>query len=332
MKKILIFLLLAATAIGVVVFVYIQRPLPLNKEVDIDIPRGGTAKAFATLTENKAIRQPLFFEIIARAYGIISGHKLQAGIYRLSPQLSHAQLIKALFTGRQPLTVNVSFPEGIGIKKMASICARELGIDSALFMKAATNDSLLRYYDIPGNSLEGYLMPDTYNFYWKQKPEEIIQKMLGGFLTFWDEECQDDAQEQKRTRHQILTLASIVEAEAALPEERKRISGVYMNRLKKDMKLEADPTVQYAIGMQKRLLYSDLEVNNPYNTYKFLGLPPGPINCPGRASIQAALQPEEHDYLYFVATGDGTGAHNFSTNADQHQKAVALYRKRRAAR
>ena len=209
------------------------------------------------------------------------------------------------------------------------MCAQQLGIDSAEFIELAHKDSLLKHHQIKGNSLEGYLMPDTYNFYWKQNPHEIISKLLDVQLSFWNETCFEKAQKQSLSKHQILTLASIIEAEAIVDEERPIISGVYHNRLKKGMNLAADPTVQYALGKSKRLLYSDLKIDNPYNTYRFSGLPPGPINCPSRKSIQAAIQPSKHNYYFFVALGDGSGKHVFSETAIQHMKAVQSYRKQR---
>lgn len=172
-------------------------------------------------------------------------------------------------------------------------------------------------------------MPDTYNLYKKQKAQDIIKKLAVIHQLFWDKKCADLQKESSYSKHEILTLASIIEAEASIASERKRISGVYHNRLKRGMKLEADPTVQYAIGKRKRLFYSDLRVDNPYNTYKYSGLPPGPINCPGRESILAALQPEKHAYIFFVAKGDGTGEHVFTTNGMDHAKAVSAYRKQR---
>jgi UPF0755 protein len=267
--------------------------------------------------------------MIAELYGTWLNKQCVIGEYRILPTLTHGQLLKLIFSGKQSYTVNVSFPEGIQVKKIASICAQKLGIDSAEFIELAHKDSLLKHHLIKGNSLEGYLMPDTYNFYWKQNPHEIISKLLAVQSSFWNETCFEKVQKQSLNKHQILTLASIIEAEAIVDEERPIISGVYHNRLKKGMNLAADPTVQYALGKSKRLLYSDLKIDNPYNTYRFSGLPPGPINCPGRQSILAAIQPAKHQYYFFVALGDGSGKHVFSETAIQHMKAVQSYRKQR---
>ncbi len=173
-------------------------------------------------------------------------------------------------------------------------------------------------------------MPDTYNFFWKQRPADVLNRLLDAQERVWREvSATSDA---KINRHEILTMASIVEAETPLTDEKKSVAGLYFNRLEKGMKLEADPTVQFALGSQKKLTYKDLEVDNSYNTYRNAGLPPGPINSPGKAAIEAAISPEKNDYLFFVAAGDGSGGHIFSKNFAEHKKAVALYRKRRAQR
>lgn len=308
---------------------FFAQTVVLKKTIDITIQDNSISNTVQLLEQKGIIDSPFPILLIAELYGTWLNKQCVIGEYRILPTLTHGQLLKLIFSGKQSYTVNVSFPEGIQLKKIASMCAQQLGIDSAEFIELTHKDSLLKHHQIKGNSLEGYLMPDTYNFYWKQNPHEIISKLLAVQLSFWNETCFEKAQKQSLSKHQILTLASIIEAEAIVDEERPIISGVYHNRLKKGMNLAADPTVQYALGKSKRLLYSDLKIDNPYNTYRFSGLPPGPINCPSRKSIQAAIQPSKHNYYFFVALGDGSGKHVFSETAIQHMKAVQSYRKQR---
>ena len=308
---------------------FFAQTVALKKTIDITIQDHSISNTVQLLEQKGIIDSPFPILLIAELYGTWLNKQCVIGEYRILPTLTHGQLLKLIFSGKQSYTVNVSFPEGIQLKKIASMCAQQLGIDSAEFIELVHKDSLLKHHQIKGNSLEGYLMPDTYNFYWKQNPHEIISKLLAVQSSFWNETCFEKAQKQSLSKHQILTLASIIEAEAIVDEERPIISGVYHNRLKKGMNLAADPTVQYALGKSKRLLYSDLKIDNPYNTYRFSGLPPGPINCPSRKSIQAAIQPSKHNYYFFVALGDGSGKHVFSETAIQHMKAVQSYRKQR---
>ena len=319
-------LLIAISIYGVI---YLYSTLGVDSTKDIVINEQNVGSASQQLADSGYIEHPLIFTTICKAYSILSGRKFTQGEYRIMPSMTYARFMRMLYSGNQSYTVNVVIPEGLSLKKIASIYKKKLGMDSILFVKLTQNDSILKKYGIPGKSLEGYCMPDTYNFFWKQKPHEIIQKMIAVHSVFWDDECSQKLKQQLLTKHQILTLASIIEAEASVAEERKIISGVYHNRLRRGMKLEADPTVQYAIGKQKRLVYSDLKSESRYNTYRYVGLPPGPINCPGRASILAALEPEQHRFIFFVALGDGSGRHVFSRTAQEHGKAVANYRKNR---
>ncbi len=306
-----------------------QQPIPLTKATDIEISNGTSLLAAVNILKKyNAISHPTLFSWMLKIYSSTANKGIVAGYYRFSPEISHLKLMSSLCAGKQTVTVNVVYPEGIPLKEFASISARQIGLDSAEFMRLATSDSLLQSRNISGKSVEGYLMPDTYNFFWKQSPASVINRLLDAQEKMWNT-YSEEAAKQNKTRKEILTMASIIEAETPLTEEKKDVAGLYYNRLKKNMKLEADPTVQYALNNQKRLTYKDLEFDSRYNTYRFAGLPPGPINSPGKASVEAAIYPENNDYLFFVAKGDGTGSHTFSKNYADHQKAVQLYRKRR---
>ncbi|HYQ88932.1 MAG TPA: endolytic transglycosylase MltG, partial [Candidatus Binatia bacterium] len=179
---------------------------------------------------------------------------------------------------------------------------------------------------VPADRLEGYLYPDTYPFYPLLSPDEVARVMVGRSLRVFEEEMGLPGARQGLTLHQLVTLASIVEAEAAMPVERPRIAAVFYNRLKRGMMLQSDPTVTYALGIfRNRVYYSDLNVKSPYNTYRNRGLPPGPIDSPGRAALHAVLFPlPDSTELYFVARGDGT--HIFSKSWEEHLAAIAHVR------
>ena len=176
------------------------------------------------------------------------------------------------------------------------------------------------------DNLEGYLFPETYYFFDGEKERSVIKRLVKEYKKFWSNENIARANSINLTQHQIFTLASIIEGEAIYDSERPIISAVYHNRLKKGMKLQADPTVQYIIkDGPRRLLNKDLKIKSPYNTYLYRGLPPGPINSPGFASLKAALYPDENDFLYFVAKGNGY--HTFSKNEKEHERAKRAFQR-----
>ena len=224
-------------------------------------------------------------------------------------------------------------PEGATIWEIAHEAHRKLGMDSLAFVAATRDTTLLRRLGIPrgAKSAEGYLFPETYRVVFGASAEQLVDQMVDMFLSQWDTTMQKRADALGVTRHQVVTLASIVEAEARKYQERRTIAGVYWNRLhrKPPMKLEADPTVIYALGKHvTRVLKRDLQVGSPYNTYKHTGLPPGPIDSPGRASLVATLYPGKHQFLFFVARPDGT--HMFSKTWAEHTDSVKVARRLRA--
>jgi len=241
-------------------------------------------------------------------------------------------ILTAMITGRTDDDF-FTVPEGFTIEEMAQAAAKRLGMDSAAFVEATRDSALRARLRIPRNdrSVEGYLFPETYRVVFGASPEQLVAQMVQEFQTQWDTAWDARAREIGLTRHQVLTLASIVEAEARRHSERQVIAGVYYNRLKRrhPMKLEADPTVIYAMGRHvTRVLIRDLRIKSPYNTYLHTGLPPGPINSPGRPSILAALWPARHHYLFFVARPDGS--HMFSETGAQHADSVKVARRLRS--
>ncbi|TCD48190.1 endolytic transglycosylase MltG [Chlorobium sp. N1] len=256
-------------------------------------------------------------------------HHIKPGRYTIPPAMSSYQLL-AYMRGSSQDEVRITIPEGLDLHRTAAILARELDIDSASIVRAASDARLLRRHALTAENAEGYLFPGTYNFVWAATPEETVSFLIERCRAFCSDSLLQAAKAKGLTERELLTLASIVEAETPLDEEKPLVASVYLNRLKKGMRLQADPTVQYAIGESRRLYYRDLETDSPYNTYRVRGLPPGPICSPGAASIMAATNPARTNYLYFVATG--RGGHYFASTLSGHAANVRRYRSARSSR
>ncbi|NTW52293.1 MAG: endolytic transglycosylase MltG [Chlorobiaceae bacterium] len=251
-------------------------------------------------------------------------HKIKPGRYTVPLNLSTFSLLQHLHSSPQD-EVRLMIPNGIEQRKIAAIVAANLDIDSTAFMATSRDRKLLSSLGIKGETTEGYLFPGTYNFPWASTPREVITFLAGRFRAFYTDSLRQAASKAGMSELQLMTLASIVEAETPVDGEKPAIAGVYLNRLKKNMRLQADPTVQYAIdGDARRLYFKDLEIDSPYNTYRHAGLPPGPICNPGPASIRAVLNPAKSNYLYFVATGQG--GHAFSSTLAGHGQNIRRYR------
>ncbi len=287
------------------------------------IRKGASLRSIVASVHNKqGIRHERPLLITAALFPEL--RQIKPGRHTVPPGLSNFGLLSYLHHHPQD-EERVLIPEGLRQERIAAIVASQLDIDSLAFMKSTLDKSLLEKLDIESDSFEGYYFPGTYNFPWASTPEEVIRFLTGRFRAFYTDSLRTKAAERGLDELELLTLASIVEAETPLDEEKPLIAGVYLNRLKKNMKLQADPTVQYALGGKpERLLYKDLAIDSPYNTYKYKGLPPAPICNPGAASIMAVLEPAQTGYIYFVATG--TGGHYFAKTAAEHAKNVKKYR------
>jgi UPF0755 protein len=257
---------------------------------------------------------------------------IKAGTYILDRSSSWTEVIDALVAGKG-IVFTVTIPEGWDLKTIVPNVARVMKVDSAALDSAAHDTTLIRRHGVPTPTLEGYLFPETYLLPEGSDARPIVRRLVAEFERRWKPEWNGQLTKIGMTRHQVMTLASIIEKEARVATERPIISAVYHNRLKRGMLLQADPTVLYALGRHaNRVLYRDLEVKSPYNTYRNPGLPPGPIASPGIASIEAALFPADVPFLYFVAHPDGH--HEFRATMREHNEAVRQMRllRRQAAR
>ncbi len=335
MKKLLIFTALIILILGAVYYyffsVLLSEKPAINSPVKVMIPKGASiVKSISIVNEQNLLMPDYFFKFYARLYAKLNNASIFAGYYRFQPGISNLEIIQSLFNADNLYVSRVTIPEGWEFKKIASLASKTLNTNINEMIKLSKSDSLLKSRNIKSRSIEGYLMPNTYDFFKDISASEIINYLLDEHEKMWEKEIAPLIPSNfSLTKHQILTLASIVEAESATPDERPIIAGLYYNRLKLGMPLQADPTVAYAIGENRRLLYSDLSISSPYNTYKVKGLPPGPINNPGVESIKAVIKPATHNYIFMVAVGDGSGKHNFSTTKAQHDNYVKQYRKNR---
>jgi UPF0755 protein len=248
---------------------------------------------------------------------------IKPGRYYIPSGMTNPELLRFMYS-RKETVVRVTILEGTRGSQIAGVIAASLDIDSTEFMQAFTDTTLLRELQIPAPNFEGYLMPDTYDIIWSSTGRDVIKLFAKEFRKFFNNQMRTRAAELGLSENEAITLASIIEDETPVPSERPLIASVYLNRLKKGMKLQADPTVQYALGGgYRRLFYSDLKIDSPYNTYMYAGLPPGPIGNPSRSSLKSALYPEKSPYLYFVATGNG--GHFFARTGEEHLRNVAKY-------
>lgn len=307
--------------------VQLFSPLPVgNKNVEVKIPKGATFReAVEIFFKGGVIQDRTFFLIIGRITGL--DRKIRAGYYSIFKSMSTLDLLKLLRSG-QIIEYEVTIVEGDSLWEVAEKLAAKGIATQEEFFRIAADENFLASFDIDPPSFEGYLFPDTYNIPKGMEPEEAIGMMINAFRGKYSEEMEERAEELDFTEREVLTLASIIEKEAITDEERPVISAVYHNRLKKRMRLQADPTAIYGVKSSKeKITSSDIRKKTPYNTYVIKGLPPGPIASPGLKSIMAALYPANVPYIYFVSNNDGT--HRFSVTAKEHEAAVNSYRKKK---
>ncbi len=298
----------------------------------VEIPRGCPAgQALRRLGQAGVIRAPG----LVRLWVVLRGGatRLQAGEYRFDRAHTPLEVLRRLEQGEvwlHPVTV----PEGLSLEETAVRLA-EAGFGSVEALREAFADpDPIRVFDPDAPDLEGYLFPDTYHFPRGVAPQEVARAMARRFLEVVGDDYRVRVARLGLTARQAVTLASMIEKETSVAEERRRVSRVFHNRLARGMRLECDPTVLYALEREGRpvgrLLYAHLEFDSPWNTYRITGLPPGPICSPGRESLEAAADPEPGDWLYFVASPGG--GHRFSRDLEEHQRAVQLWREYRRSR
>lgn len=325
MKKIVIALLLLALLGIAFVFAgyhYLNQPVgDGGKSYDFRIKGGvGPISVINRLYSKDLIRSRTFVRLYLKLTGQETA--IKKGFYSLNNGMTTEKIVQVITSGRSKL-VQVTIPEGYNNRQIGKLLAEKGFFASQQeFLRIASADKFLQEYNIPADSLEGYLFPDSYRIPPGYGKHQFVKLMLDTFMAQVDQIANFPSDPQER--HRVVILASIVEKEAKLPKERSVIAGVFHNRLQESMPLESCATVQYLFDKpKKRLLYRHLRKESPYNTYLQSGLPPGPIANPGLPSLKAAANPAENDYLYFLLKGDGE--HKFSKTWQEHEKAKRKY-------
>ncbi|RNL81701.1 endolytic transglycosylase MltG [Sinomicrobium pectinilyticum] len=326
-RKIIVAVLLLGVVLGLV-FVYriytaIFAPNTgfNNDEAYVYVSTG------ANFSEVREQLEPLLknirtFEKVAERKGYVANPR--AGKYVIKKGMSNNDIVNTLRSRNTP--VNVSFNNQETLEKLAGRIAAQIEADSVELVDTFRDTVFLDSLRLTEDQALGLYIPNSYEFFWDTSAKEFRQRMVKEYDRFWNEERLARARAQNLSRKDVITLASIVQKETARADERPRVAGVYLNRLRSNILLQADPTVIYALKRHtgdydtiiKRVLYKDLEIDSPYNTYKYAGLPPGPIAMPDISSIDAVLNPEKHDYYYFVADINQPGYHKFSKTLTQH--------------
>lgn len=322
------FFILAVVTGAYAVRHYGETPGPLTEATTMVYipPRSSFHTIERILGETGVVAPDVRFRWLAMARG--EAQRLRAGEYRFRAGQTPGQVLDDLVAGKV-VRRKVTIPEGANIAQVAGIVAAEQLVDAQRFVKLAKSWQTAEQFGLEADTLEGYLFPDTYYFARGQEPTELVKAMVGRAQQVLAGLLEGAPADLQLTPHQVLTLASIVEKETALPAERPLIASVFRNRLNRGMLLQADPTVIYGIAQfDGNLTKADLKTATPYNTYVNKGLPPGPIANPGREAIAAVLNPAPEPYLYFVSRNDGS--HHFSKTLAEHNQAVRKYQKRSA--
>ena len=319
--------LFIVVSLVVVAFQAINIPAggPAQHQV-IEIRQGTSFQSVAKLLqEKKLIAHDWFFTSLARLTG--QDRKIIPGEYEFHAGMRPTEILSRMVDGRVYYH-SVTIPEGYTVAQIADLLATKKLTDRTEFLRLTSDSHMIRSFDLNVPTLEGYLFPDTYFFTRPSRPEDIIRTLVHRLQEAFSPELQARAAELDMTVQEVLTLASVIEKETGLAQERPLVSGVFHNRLRRNIPLQSDPTVIYALeSFDGDLRKRDLVISSPYNTYRVRGLPPGPIANPGEASIRAALFPTPTDFVYFVSRNDGS--HKFSSTLAEHNQAVEEFQRHR---
>lgn len=326
-KKLIALLFIIALALLLDFYFFLQKPLGLDQATSYDFKPGTSVSALARdLEQQQIIPNRLYFSILTRLTG--SAKQLRAGEYELIPGMTVWQLHELLKKGKVRL-YSLTLVEGFNFRQMMQAVHASEYLDHQL--KGLSGQQVMQQIGYPGEHPEGRFFPDTYHF---PRGTSDIQLLRQAYAEMQKRLAQAwqlrEVGLPLKSAYELLTLASIVEKESAVAEERGIIAGVFVNRLRKGMRLQTDPTVIYGIGEEYDgdIRFRDLRKDTPYNTYTRHGLPPTPIAMPGQGALDAASQPEETEYIYFVATSDQSGRHIFSTNLVDHERAVDIHQRK----
>jgi len=297
----------------------------VEEPVALRIPSNATFQQVSdSLTDNNIIQDVLSFSFVAKVMKY--QENVKPGLYTIQPKMSNRELVTLLRSGKQT-PINITFNNIRTKEDLAEKITKNLEINEGQFLHLLTDSIYIRKFNFNEETIMSMFIPDTYEVYWNTSPEQLFDRMYRQYGKFWTDDRTAKAKAINMSPEEISTLASIVQAETVKKDERPKIAGVYINRLKRNIPLQADPTLVFALGdfSIKRVLNVHKEIDSPYNTYMYAGLPPGPINLPDISSLDAVLNYQDHDYLYFCAKEDFSGYHVFSTNLRDHLNQARKY-------
>lgn len=331
-KNIYLVLIISVSVIAISMsFYFYQVFFSPNVLIDSDqsytlkIPSNSTFKTVSDkLFEDRVINDVLSFSFVAKVLDYQEAVK--PGLYVIKPKMTNLQLVRQLRSGNQS-PIRITFNNVRTKEDLAEKITTNLEIDQSQFLALLQDSVFIRKYDFNEETVMSMFIPNTYEVWWNTGAEALFDRMYKEYQSFWTENRKQKAAELGLSQKEVSTLASIVQAESQKSDERPKIAGVYLNRLKLGMPLQADPTLVFALGdfSLKRVLNIHKETDSPYNTYKYAGLPPGPINLPDINSLDAVLNSEDHNFLYFCAKEDFSGYHSFATNLAQHNANARRY-------
>jgi len=298
-----------------------------DKAYLLEIPSNSVYKNVVDeLYEERVINDALSFSFVAKILGYQEAVK--PGLYQIEPKMNNLQLVRMLRSGQQT-PVRVTFNTVRTQEELAEKISVNLEVSKEQVLELLQDSVYIRKFGFEEETVMSLFIPNTYEFWWNTSAEELFERMHKEYQNFWTEARSQKAQDLGLSKEEVSTLASIVQAESQKSDERPRIAGVYLNRLRIGMPLQADPTLVFAAGdfSIKRLTAKQMAIDSPYNTYKYAGLPPGPINLPDINSLDAVLNFEKHSYLYFCAKEDFSGYHSFAVGYDEHLSNARRYQR-----
>ena len=326
--------LIAGSVLGIsLTFYFYQVFFSANTLVESDqpyllkIPSNSVYKNVVDqLYEERVINDAVSFGFVAKILGYQEAVK--PGLYTIEPKMSNLQLVRMLRSGQQT-PVRVTFNTIRTQEDLAEKISANLEVSKEQFLELLQDSVYIRKYGVEEETVMSLFIPNTYEFWWDTSAEELFERMHKEYQIFWTDARKQKAQDLGLSQQEVSTLASIVQAESQKSDERPKIAGVYLNRLRIGMPLQADPTLVFAAGdfSIKRLTAKQMAIDSPYNTYKYAGLPPGPINLPDINSLDAVLNYEKHSYLYFCAKEDFSGYHSFAVGYDEHLNNARRYQR-----
>jgi UPF0755 protein len=333
-KKFVLVFLIAGSVLGIsLTFYFYQVFFSANTLVESDqpyllkVPSNTVYKNVVDqLYEEKVINDAVSFGFVAKILGYQEAVK--PGLYTIEPKMSNLQLVRMLRSGQQT-PVRVTFNTIRTKEDLAEKISANLEVSKEQFLELLQDSDYIRKYGFEEETVMSLFIPNTYEFWWDTSAEELFERMHKEYQIFWTDARKQKAQDLGLSQQEVSTLASIVQAESQKSDERPKIAGVYLNRLRIGMPLQADPTLVFAAGdfSIKRLTAKQMAIDSPYNTYKYPGLPPGPINLPDINSLDAVLNFEKHSYLYFCAKEDFSGYHSFAVGYDEHLNNARRYQR-----